>query len=65
VEGMKTAKALEPLRYHAQWQKMSGEILEPAWKEVMEQKRTVADMLKGVKAQLQGVVDDHDRSRRK
>jgi len=65
VEGMKTAKALEPVRYHAQWQKMSQEILEPAWKEVMEQKKSVTDMLKAVKPQLQAVVDDHARSRRK
>jgi len=44
---------------------MSQEILEPAWKEVMEQKKSVTDMLKAVKPQLQAVVDDHARSRRK
>jgi ABC-type glycerol-3-phosphate transport system substrate-binding protein len=65
VEGMKRALPLEPLRYHPQWQKMSTDVLEPAWKEVMDQKRTVADMLKGVKPLLQQIVDDHARARKK
>ena len=65
VEGMRIAKPLEPLRYHPQWQKMSTEILEPGWKEVLEQKRTATDMLKAVKPLLQAVVDDHARSRKK
>lgn len=65
AEGMKVAKPLEPLRYHAQWQKMSQEVLEPAWKEVMEQKKSVVDMLKAVKPQLQNIVNDHARARGK
>lgn len=65
VEGMRVAKPLEPLRYHPQWQKMSTDVLEPAWKEVMDQKRTVADMLKSVKPLLQTIVDDHARARKK
>ncbi|HET7771619.1 MAG TPA: extracellular solute-binding protein [Chloroflexota bacterium] len=65
VEGMRVAKPLEPLRYHPQWQKIDAEVLAPAWKEVMEQKRTGTDMLKAVKPLLQNIVDEHARSRRK
>jgi multiple sugar transport system substrate-binding protein len=65
AEGMKLAKPLEPLRYHAQWQKMSQEILEPAWRDVMAQQKSVVDMLKAVKPLLQSVVDEHARSRRR
>lgn len=63
AEGMKIAKPLEPLRYHAQWQKMWQEVLDPAWKDVMAQKVSVVDMLKAVKPQLQNIVNDHARAR--
>lgn len=65
VEGMRVAKGLEPLRYHPQWQKMWQEVLDPAWKEVMGQQKGMVDMLRGVKPQLQNIVDEHARSRRK
>jgi ABC-type glycerol-3-phosphate transport system substrate-binding protein len=65
VEGMRVARPLEPLRYHPRWQTMSAEVLEPAWQEVMERKRTAPEMLRAVKPRLQAIVDDHARARGK
>ena len=63
VEGMRVAKALEPLRYHPQWQKMVTEQINPAWTDVLEQKKTIVDTLRALKPQLQLIVDDHARAR--
>jgi hypothetical protein len=60
---MKIAKALEPLRYHAQWQKMAQEVLDPAWRDVLDQKRGIVEVLRAVKPLLQNIVDEHARSR--
>lgn len=65
VEGMRIAKPLEPLRYHAQWQKMVQEVIDPGWKEVIEQKISMTDFLRSAKPRLQNVIDEHARSRRK
>ncbi len=44
---------------------MGSEVLDPGWKEVMEQKKSVVDMLRAAKPQLQNIVDEHARTRRK
>jgi ABC-type glycerol-3-phosphate transport system substrate-binding protein len=65
VEGMRVAKALEPLRYHPLWQKIVTEQIDPAWRDVLEQKKTIVDTLKALKPQIQLIVDDHARTRAK
>jgi ABC-type glycerol-3-phosphate transport system substrate-binding protein len=65
VEGMKTAKPLEPLRYHPQWQKIAQEVIDPSWKDVMDQKVGLLDAVKAAKPRIQNIVDDHARSRGK
>jgi ABC-type glycerol-3-phosphate transport system substrate-binding protein len=63
VEGMKAAKPLEPLRYHPQWQKIAQEVIDPAWKDVTDQKTSLLDAVKAAKSRIQNIVDDHARSR--
>ena len=63
AEGMKIAKPLEPLRYHAQWQKMAQEVIDPGYADILAQKRSLVDFLKSAKPQLQTIVDDHARAR--
>ncbi|MBI3973062.1 MAG: extracellular solute-binding protein [Chloroflexi bacterium] len=65
AEGMRVAKPLEPLRYHPQWQRIVQEVLDPGWKEVREQTKTMTDMLRASKPLIQNIVDEHARSRRK
>lgn len=65
ADGMRVAKPLEPLRYHPLWQKISQEILDPGWREVMAQQKSMTDFLRSAKPLIQNVVDEHARSRRK
>jgi ABC-type glycerol-3-phosphate transport system substrate-binding protein len=65
VEGMKTAKPLESLRYHPLWQKMVTEIIDPAEKDFLSQAKTITEILRSSKPLLQKIVDDHARSRQK
>jgi ABC-type glycerol-3-phosphate transport system substrate-binding protein len=65
AEGMRVAKPLEPLRYHAQWQKMAQEVIDPGWTDILAQKRSLVDFLRSAKPQLQNIVDDHARARGK
>lgn len=65
ADGAKVAKPLEPIRLHPQWQKMWQEVLDPGWKEVTAQKKSMTDMLRASKPLLQQIVDEHARSRRK
>jgi multiple sugar transport system substrate-binding protein len=65
AEGMRVAKPLEPLRYHPQWQKIAQEILDPAWRDIREQKRTFTEVLRASKPLIQNIVDEHARSRGK
>ena len=65
AEGMKVAKPLEPLRYHAQWQKMAQEVIDPGWADILAQKRSMVDFLRAAKPMLQNIVDDHARARGK
>ena len=63
AEGMRIAKPLEPLRYHAQWQKMAQEVIDPGYDDILAQKRSMVDFLKSAKPLLQNIVDDHARTR--
>jgi ABC-type glycerol-3-phosphate transport system substrate-binding protein len=65
AEGMRVAKPLEPLRYHAQWQKMAQEVIDPGWADILAQKRSLVDFLRAAKPMLQNIVDDHARARGK
>jgi ABC-type glycerol-3-phosphate transport system substrate-binding protein len=65
AEGMKVAKPLEPLRYHAQWQKMAQEVIDPGWADILAQRRSMVDFLRAAKPMLQNIVDDHARARGK
>ena len=61
---MKVAKPLEPLRYHAQWQKMAQEVIDPGWADILAQ-RQHGGLPAAAKPMLQNIVDDHARARGK
>ena len=58
------ARPLDPLRLHPRWAPMSSEILEPARKDVLDQKMAIPDMIRTVKPLLQRMIDDFERTRR-
>jgi ABC-type glycerol-3-phosphate transport system substrate-binding protein len=64
AEGARIARPLDPLRLHPRWAPMSSEILEPAWKDVLDQKLAIPDMIRTVKPLLQRMIDDFERTRR-
>jgi hypothetical protein len=64
TDGARLARPLEPLRLHPTWAPMSSEVLEPAWKDVLDQKTAIPDMIRNVKPLLRRMLGDFERTRR-
>jgi len=58
------ARTPDPLLRHPRWAEIEDKILNPGWKDVMEQKIEVADWLKQVKPKLQAIVDEYEKSKK-
>jgi ABC-type glycerol-3-phosphate transport system substrate-binding protein len=61
LEGIRLAKAQEPLLRHPQWQTISQEVLNPGWPAILAQAKGLTQFLREVKQPLQRIVDEHNR----